>query len=73
MFASAIGIDADLETDVGTVVAGDDRAADVAEEERFRSWNIFRIGVGIGFKVNPLESIGRIVRRPSTAEAWSLV
>src|SRR4051812_30553157 len=65
MLASAIRIDAVLESDVGAVVVRDDRARRVAKEfRRWRDRQLVRIEiVELRFEVDRLESIRRIARR----------
>src|SRR6266851_2344061 len=72
VLATAIGIDACLEADIGAVVVIDDRAGVVRQELGSRSWLRFGVGVRVALANDVFESVGRISRRAATPN-WHLL
>ena len=68
VFAAAIRIDTGFETDIGTVVVGNDALGVVFEELRAERGLIFLARFRIGFEMNFLEPIRGILRR---AAGWN--
>ncbi len=67
VFATSIGIDARLEADIGTVVAGDYRLRQVAVELRRKPRALPGLWFGgIEINVESLETIRRISRRSAS-------
>src|SRR6185369_11974248 len=60
MFAAAIGIDAGVEADVGTVIGGDDGARGVPQKYGRRGHVIFGSSIGIALVDDLFEATGRI-------------
>ncbi len=62
VLASPVRIDAGLETDIRAVVVRDERAAVVFEEDCARQRIFLRVPISVGFELDFLEAIGRIIR-----------
>src|SRR5262249_20963179 len=66
-----VGIQAGIETDVGTLVPGDRRARRIAKEHRARR-GIVRIARAVRNHLDRFESIGRVFGRPASLESFPL-
>ena len=71
MFAAAIRIDAGFESNIRTVVVGDNPAGGVFEELRARRRILLGIPIGVTFKAQLLETVGRVA--PGTAAGKRVV
>src|SRR3712207_5314935 len=69
MTASPVRVDALVEADVGTVVAGDDRTGVVTQVDRLRTRLLHIQLLGIRLDLDPLEAVLGIARRPATDDA----
>src|SRR5262249_31425532 len=71
--ASTIGVNAGAEADVGAVVVRDDRTGGVPEELRRRRGAVRGVGVRVGFVVDLLEAVGRVVGGSAAAQGGLVV
>src|SRR5271165_3201918 len=70
MFAPAIGIEAGIKRDVGTVVVTDDRLGEIPQELGFWRRVLLRVPIDVPFQGDLVKPIGRIACRASTARRW---
>jgi len=68
VLAAAVRVHAGVEAHVGAVVAGDDGARGVAQEDGARSRRLGVELVVVRHEVHLHEAVGRVVRRPAAAE-----
>src|SRR5687767_6580026 len=68
VLAAAIRVDTRRETDIRTVVVSDDRGGLVPEYLRLRRDIFSGVEIGIALQMNLHEPIGRIHRRPASAD-----
>ena len=68
VFAAAIRIDARGESDVGTLIPGDDRTAGVSEELCGRAWLFYFIEIGIPLVAETDETVRGILRGSTTSD-----
>ena len=73
MLATPVRIHARFKSDVGTVIAGDDRAGAVLEELRARQRIFLGIPIRVAFEMNRFEPVGRVHRRAAGGEGCATV